>query len=63
MTTFAFRTSSYSSVTENGECVEVATNVPTTVAVRDSKRPTGPVLHLTPSAWTAFLATATAARR
>ncbi len=63
MASFIFRTSSYSSVTENGECVEVATNVPALVAIRDSKRPTGPVLHLTPSAWTAFLATATAARR
>jgi hypothetical protein len=38
-----------------GECVEVATNLPDVVAVRDSKNPTGPVLTLTPSGWRAFL--------
>ncbi|QQN77161.1 DUF397 domain-containing protein [Streptomyces sp. XC 2026] len=53
MTTFRFVKSSYS--TTNGNCVEVATNIRTTVAVRDSKRPTGPILSLTPTAWTRFL--------
>ncbi|WP_424536293.1 DUF397 domain-containing protein [Sphaerisporangium viridialbum] len=38
-----------------GECVEVATNLPEVVALRDSKNPTGPVLLLTPSGWRAFL--------
>ncbi|TRV76462.1 DUF397 domain-containing protein [Streptomyces sp. 130] len=49
---FEFVKSSYSS--GNGECVEVARNVPGTVAVRDSKRAAGPVLVLTPTAWHAF---------
>jgi hypothetical protein len=40
----------------NGEqCVEVATNLPGLVAVRDSKNPTGPVLCFTPEEWAAFL--------
>ncbi|MFJ5104783.1 DUF397 domain-containing protein [Streptomyces sp. NPDC088554] len=49
---FRFKKSSYSDAT--GECVEVALNVPHTVAVRDSKHPTGPVLSLAPTAWAAF---------
>ncbi|MET2718535.1 DUF397 domain-containing protein [Streptomyces harbinensis] len=57
MTRFSFRKSSYSTGSDAGLCVEVATNVRTTVAVRDSKRPTGPVLHLTPTAWASFLGT------
>ncbi|MFD7897662.1 DUF397 domain-containing protein [Streptomyces sp. NPDC059743] len=51
---FCFRKSSYSNQT--GECVEVALNVPGTVAVRDSKRPTGPLLRVSPTAWDAFRA-------
>ncbi|MEU9361304.1 DUF397 domain-containing protein [Streptomyces sp. NPDC048301] len=51
---FEFAKSSYSS--GNGECVEVALNVPRTVAVRDSKRQNGPVLALAPAAWEAFTA-------
>ncbi|MFD8966040.1 DUF397 domain-containing protein [Streptomyces sp. NPDC059568] len=51
---FCFRKSSYSNQT--GECVEVALNVPGTVAVRDSKHPTGPHLRLSPTAWDAFRA-------
>ncbi|MFJ2116028.1 DUF397 domain-containing protein [Streptomyces sp. NPDC087850] len=47
-----FKKSSYSNPT--GECVEVALNVPHTVAVRDSKHPAGPVLRLAPTAWAAF---------
>jgi len=54
MAGFEFRKSSYSS--GSGECVEVATNIPTTVAVRDSENPTGPCIRLSPDAWTAFLA-------
>jgi hypothetical protein len=37
-----------------GNCVEVATNVPGIVAVRDSKDPNGPTLAFDPEAWTAF---------
>ncbi|NVI91255.1 DUF397 domain-containing protein [Actinomadura sp. BRA 177] len=35
-------------------CVEVATNIPAIVAVRDSTNPTGPALILTPTAWKTF---------
>ncbi|MBP8534632.1 DUF397 domain-containing protein [Streptomyces sp. MK37H] len=52
MKTFVFRKSSYSNAHE--ECVEVATNVPDTVAVRDSKDPEGRMLRFTPAAWAAF---------
>ncbi|MFF1464158.1 DUF397 domain-containing protein [Streptomyces sp. NPDC058330] len=51
---FEFVKSSYSS--GNGECVEVARNIPRTVAVRDSKRREGPVITLVPAAWDAFTA-------
>lgn len=51
---FEFVKSSYSS--GNGECVEVARNVPHAVAVRDSKRSDGPVIVLGPAAWDAFRA-------
>ena len=37
-------------------CVEVATNLPGLVAVRDSKDRSGPVLAFTPSEWGAFIA-------
>ncbi|GHE38816.1 DUF397 domain-containing protein [Streptomyces capitiformicae] len=47
-----FRKSSYSGTQSN--CVEVA---PTTGgrAIRDSKNPHGPLLHLGPDGWRAFL--------
>jgi hypothetical protein len=54
MTSFRFMKSSYSE--PNGECVEVARNIPGTVAVRDSEAPVGPVLLLAPAAWNAFQA-------
>ncbi|MCD9880552.1 DUF397 domain-containing protein [Streptomyces guryensis] len=55
MTTgFDFLKSSYSS--GSGECVEVARNIPPTVAVRDSKTPDGPILRLPSKAWTDFTA-------
>ncbi|SCL32129.1 DUF397 domain-containing protein [Micromonospora inyonensis] len=41
-------------------CVEVATNLPDAVGVRDSKDQQGPVLTFEPSAWVTF-AQATAA--
>ncbi|MFF7653671.1 DUF397 domain-containing protein [Streptomyces sp. NPDC007983] len=54
MTTFDFRKSTYSNGTQ--ECVEVATNVPDAVAIRDSKNPDGPMLRFAPAAWHAFQA-------
>ncbi|MEU0521894.1 DUF397 domain-containing protein [Streptosporangium sp. NPDC006007] len=45
-----------SSLGEGGDgCVEVATNLPGIVAVRDSKDPSGPVLTFSPVAWRDFL--------
>ncbi|MET8252028.1 DUF397 domain-containing protein [Micromonospora sp. NPDC005197] len=38
-----------------GNCVEVASNLPGVVAVRDSKDPAGPALAFGPSAWRAFV--------
>ncbi|GAA0968878.1 hypothetical protein GCM10009555_015030 [Acrocarpospora macrocephala] len=38
-----------------GQCVEVATNLPDVIAVRDSKDPSGPALIFTPDEWRAFL--------
>lgn len=49
-----WRTSSYSG--GQGDCVEVADNIPALIPVRDSKRPTGPTLAFSPSSWTAFVA-------
>ena len=37
-----------------GNCVEVARNLPGTVAVRDSKDADGPRLVFTPADWQAF---------
>ncbi|MBU3863557.1 DUF397 domain-containing protein [Streptomyces sp. 4503] len=54
MTTFVFRKSSYSGGEE--ECVEVATNLPGTVAIRDSKNPGGPILRCAPATWVEFQA-------
>ena len=45
--------SSYSS--QDGNCVEVATNLPGTVAVRDSKDPAGPGLLIPAAEWRAFV--------
>jgi hypothetical protein len=39
-----------------GNCVEVASNLPGVVAVRDSKDVTGPALTFSPTAWAAFIA-------
>ncbi|MFC4590050.1 DUF397 domain-containing protein [Sphaerisporangium corydalis] len=40
---------------DGGMCVEVATNLPGAVAVRDSKWPGGPVLVFGPGEWAVFL--------
>jgi hypothetical protein len=45
--------SSYSG-SEGGNCLEVATT-PTTIHIRDSKQPAGPVLTLSPATWSEFL--------
>lgn len=56
MNGFDFVKSSYSS--GSGECVEVAVNVPGTIAVRDSKDPNphSPILRLAPATWARFTA-------
>jgi hypothetical protein len=48
-----WRKSSYSS--QSGNCVEVATNLPGAVAIRDSKDPEGPGLFIPAADWRAFL--------
>ncbi|MFD5323268.1 DUF397 domain-containing protein [Streptomyces sp. NPDC127092] len=53
-TDLAWFKSSYSS-SGDGDCVEVAA-CPTTVHVRDSKRPEDARLALAPAAWSAFVA-------
>ncbi|MET8470693.1 DUF397 domain-containing protein [Streptomyces sp. NPDC006422] len=53
MSQFVFVKSSYSNT--GGECVEVARNVPRTVAVRDSKDADGPIVRFTPAGWTRFV--------
>ncbi|MGW1713571.1 DUF397 domain-containing protein [Streptomyces sp. NPDC002156] len=57
MPDFQFRKSSYSD--DKDECVEVATNIPATIAIRDSKTPTRPPLHLRPTTWETFRAAVT----
>ncbi|WP_067016965.1 DUF397 domain-containing protein [Streptomyces dysideae] len=57
MPEFDFVKSSYSNT--GGQCVEVARNIPRTVAVRDSKTLDGPILRLTPKAWEEFTASLT----
>lgn len=48
-----WRKSSYSS--QDGNCVEVARNLPGLVAVRDSKEPGDAKLVVTQEAWQAFI--------
>jgi len=49
-----WRTSSHSG--GNGNCVQVATNLPGIIAVRDSKNPAGPKLTFSPASWATFTA-------
>jgi hypothetical protein len=58
LTSADWRKASYSS--NNGNCVEVARNLPGVVVVRDSKDPDGPVLVFTRAEWRAFLSGARA---
>ncbi|MDX3453270.1 DUF397 domain-containing protein [Streptomyces sp. ME02-8801-2C] len=60
MTEYRYRKSSYSDQT--AECVEVATNIPATIAIRDSKTPSDPPLRLHPAAWETFRTAVTADR-
>jgi hypothetical protein len=39
----------------NGQCVEVADNLPDIVGLRDSKDPSGPILALARDQWRSFL--------
>jgi hypothetical protein len=50
-----WRKASYSG-TNGGGCVEVARDLPDTVAVRDSKDPNGPVLTIESADWRDFVA-------
>ena len=50
---YKWRKSSYSAQAQ-GNCVEVATNMPG-IAVRDSKDPSGPILRFSANAWRTFL--------
>ncbi|MET7675819.1 DUF397 domain-containing protein [Streptomyces seoulensis] len=52
-TAYTWHKSSYSD-SQGGQCVEVA-SCPATIHVRDSKQSDGPLLAVTPSAWTTFL--------
>ncbi|MFE0451073.1 DUF397 domain-containing protein [Streptomyces sp. NPDC058914] len=52
-TAYTWRRSTYSDG-GGGECLELAA-CPTTIHVRDSKNPVGPVLALSPTAWADFL--------
>ncbi|GII61699.1 hypothetical protein Skr01_17840 [Sphaerisporangium krabiense] len=48
-----WRKSSFSG--DAGQCVEVASNVPGLIGVRDSKLPSNPVVTVSPGEWTVFL--------
>jgi hypothetical protein len=48
-----WRKSSYSS--QDGNCVEVAVNLPAFVAARDSKHPAGPALLIPRDTWRRFI--------
>ncbi len=52
MPNFQYRKSSYSD--PEAECIEIATNIPDTIAIRDSKNPTGPFIQVRPATWAAF---------
>ncbi|WP_128435450.1 DUF397 domain-containing protein [Streptomyces cyaneus] len=55
MPAYEFVKSSYSGGNAGQECVEVARNIPGSVAVRDSKEADGSILRISPGAWAAFL--------
>ncbi|MFE2962260.1 DUF397 domain-containing protein [Streptomyces sp. NPDC059340] len=55
-----WRKSSYSS-DQGGECIEIAETLDTTIAVRDSKNPAGPILTIAPAAFATFVSWTTTA--
>lgn len=55
LSTALWRKSTRSSDT-GGQCVEVTTNLPGAVAIRDSKNPNGPELVFTAGEWREFVA-------
>ncbi|MFI0417914.1 DUF397 domain-containing protein [Spongiactinospora sp. 9N601] len=55
LTSAAWRKAKISGGHAGGGCVEVATNIPGVVAVRDSKNPGRAPLVFTPHEWTCFL--------
>ncbi|CAL9480041.1 DUF397 domain-containing protein [Streptomyces sp. enrichment culture] len=56
MTDLNWFKSSYSSSSDIESCVEVAVAAtPATIHIRDSKHTDGPLLTLTPSAWSDFV--------
>ncbi|MFI6014015.1 DUF397 domain-containing protein [Streptomyces sp. NPDC051243] len=56
----AWRKSSHSS-DQGGDCVEFAETPHTTIAIRDSKNPAGPILTLSPAAFNTFVGWTTTA--
>ncbi|MEV8630045.1 DUF397 domain-containing protein [Streptosporangium sp. NPDC051023] len=54
LSTAAWRKSSLSGP-NGGQCIEVASNLSSMVAVRDSKNPNGPKLLFAPTEWNAFV--------
>ncbi|MGP4012453.1 DUF397 domain-containing protein [Streptomyces sp. 4N124] len=50
----AWRKSTHSS-DQGGDCVEIAEAPSTTIAIRDSKKTTGPVLTFQPAAFSTFI--------
>ncbi|QEV30319.1 DUF397 domain-containing protein [Streptomyces coeruleorubidus] len=54
MGALAWRASTYSG-DQGGQCLEVAEIPHTTVAIRDSKNPAGPILKLDPATFTTFI--------
>lgn len=55
LTNAKWQKSSHSNA-NGGACVEVARNLPSAVAIRDSKDPEGPPLAFAPDQWQAFTA-------
>lgn len=53
-TPLAWRKSSYSGPS-NGDCLEITGSCPGLAPIRDSKRPSGPALVFSTSAWSAFV--------
>ncbi|MFF2129676.1 DUF397 domain-containing protein [Streptomyces olivochromogenes] len=60
LTAVQWRKSSYSG-DQGGQCIEIAETLDTTIAVRDSKKPTGPILTIAPAAFATFVSWTTTA--